>query len=1196
GINFNLSVVLAQTSGSTGSPQLGNPYDSDGDRICNLERDHADYAGLTSTQLGCMATAYGDLCPGTVLEDDRSVGSGASNSGCGPSQSGRLINFWSVSRGELTPKTLKVNWVIDTRNGVLAYQEVDLIRNPTFSKSNIQLRDIRISCDSGVGIDKSDGYKETSRGFISDSVVVRTPFAQNGSNEKRMIQFRVRQRSDSEVRPKSLISPSGGGVDEIRTTCKVTIDQCERNSAGDCIPVYPVEQDEIDFFIPIDARIIPPPEFALEAGLEFSEDIVKLTTKLIDKFTKVYWFTFEACGYSIVATRAAVFVDTFFKLGGDLSSLADQIWYGYKPTRGVGLQKGTSILSGRAMCAAVACPKDWCKFANIKVGQKQVQEYIDADKDGVKETPVWEQDEKGDPKFYPGENGGITERKIPKLITQDITLGSRAPYIQKSLILSAGCGCVSGILTKLYEIRAIADSWKQCIQKALNGEGYVAQCDKLMNHGICEFVLKELEAFHGTDLFGKLFDFTGGTPGDGEKTNALQETRVAEGLRVRTKDAFNEAKSFGDDDLKVLGESAGGGVLGYQQALLANTICSLALYQRFPNMDAFAGFDLSRPLLKTSVSLNWDSRPLYITPTGARVFEYSVDWMIMAGRRGLRYEVYLETLNGAKSPRIDRQGGFLREPGDYHRDFVQVLDTTDYTRACVSAPDEFTEPRCFPIGGGDNVILDETNLFGTEGRLDIDGDGMPNEWESEMGFNPNDLKDAAGDYDGDGLSNLREYTLGTNPKDNKDPGDKPLGVETTRSDCQAVFNKDIEFIESGRVKPGAIPQYKLGDRIEVNPAGLVTITRPSEGVQVKVQIFDENNNLEKVIRFIAHDIVNGNPFVVWDIPEARVGVDVPNTGLYKFKFSLIKNAGLSDPVCLDTIGWTTNSIIEKKILIYDPAFSGCVDSGGYDITRQKGCISGNNGIQAFVDECSDGKLIEYSCRQEQCIPQVVGCPDGTACQNGECVPRREIVTPAPAAPVTITPTTPATTTGPFAAEPTTGKVFVDTKNNLGYPSGETFVYIKNTVREIFGNEDNLPLILGIITQESKGDKNAVSNAGATGLMQILPGAQKDVNDYLLFVEESLENKNRNIWRDNVYIGVRYFKMQLERFENVELALAAYNGGPTKIANACRKPNGTYKSFEECKSSLPAETQNYVPAVLRHAEAWRREIQTPSIPA
>ena len=52
-------------------------------------------------------------------------------------------------------------------------------------------------------------------------------------------------------------------------------------------------------------------------------------------------------------------------------------------------------------------------------------------------------------------------------------------------------------------------------------------------------------------------------------------------------------------------------------------------------------------------------------------------------------------------------------------------------------------------------------------EVDTDRDGMPNEWELQYGFNPNDAKDAALDADSDGFTNLEEYEAKTDPRDPK---------------------------------------------------------------------------------------------------------------------------------------------------------------------------------------------------------------------------------------------------------------------------------------------------------------------------------------------------------------------------------------------------------------------------------------------
>jgi len=46
---------------------------------------------------------------------------------------------------------------------------------------------------------------------------------------------------------------------------------------------------------------------------------------------------------------------------------------------------------------------------------------------------------------------------------------------------------------------------------------------------------------------------------------------------------------------------------------------------------------------------------------------------------------------------------------------------------------------------------------------DDDGDGMPDAWEIQYGFNPLSPADAGQDADHDGVTNLAEYLAGTNP-------------------------------------------------------------------------------------------------------------------------------------------------------------------------------------------------------------------------------------------------------------------------------------------------------------------------------------------------------------------------------------------------------------------------------------------------
>lgn len=81
------------------------------------------------------------------------------------------------------------------------------------------------------------------------------------------------------------------------------------------------------------------------------------------------------------------------------------------------------------------------------------------------------------------------------------------------------------------------------------------------------------------------------------------------------------------------------------------------------------------------------------------------------------------------------------------------------------------------------------------------------------------------------------------------------------------------------------------------------------------------------------------------------------------------------------------------------------------------------------------------------------------------------------------------------------------------------------------------LIRAVIQAESSFRTNAVSSAGAEGLMQLMPKTAKSLG-----VTDSFDVNQ------NVMGGSTYLKKQLERFGDLRLALAAYNTGPGRISS------------------------------------------------
>ena len=73
------------------------------------------------------------------------------------------------------------------------------------------------------------------------------------------------------------------------------------------------------------------------------------------------------------------------------------------------------------------------------------------------------------------------------------------------------------------------------------------------------------------------------------------------------------------------------------------------------------------------------------------------------------------------------------------------------------------------------------------------------------------------------------------------------------------------------------------------------------------------------------------------------------------------------------------------------------------------------------------------------------------------------------------------------------------------------------------------------------DPAAHSDAGALGLLQVMPGTAREVG--LTAYEPGA----------NVLAGARYLRQLLDRYGDVDLALAAYNAGPTTIDRAGHAP-------------------------------------------
>jgi len=88
------------------------------------------------------------------------------------------------------------------------------------------------------------------------------------------------------------------------------------------------------------------------------------------------------------------------------------------------------------------------------------------------------------------------------------------------------------------------------------------------------------------------------------------------------------------------------------------------------------------------------------------------------------------------------------------------------------------------------------------------------------------------------------------------------------------------------------------------------------------------------------------------------------------------------------------------------------------------------------------------------------------------------------------------------------------------------------------------LVVAIMKTESNFDKQATSNKGAIGLMQVMPNTAE-----WLSLKMNLEYEGVGSLYDpeqNIRLGIRYLNMMHKKFGDIDKALVAYNRGPKKL--------------------------------------------------
>lgn len=129
------------------------------------------------------------------------------------------------------------------------------------------------------------------------------------------------------------------------------------------------------------------------------------------------------------------------------------------------------------------------------------------------------------------------------------------------------------------------------------------------------------------------------------------------------------------------------------------------------------------------------------------------------------------------------------------------------------------------------------------------------------------------------------------------------------------------------------------------------------------------------------------------------------------------------------------------------------------------------------------------------------------------------------------------------------------------------------------------LVYSVINAESRYNPNALSNKGAIGLMQIMPSTgewlieiinSSNSDDFKITSDENLiELLEKKLYTPevNIQLGCFYLKYLIDKFQNEENALCAYNAGSTNVNEWLQNPE---YSENGVLTEIPfGETKRYI---------------------
>jgi soluble lytic murein transglycosylase len=151
-----------------------------------------------------------------------------------------------------------------------------------------------------------------------------------------------------------------------------------------------------------------------------------------------------------------------------------------------------------------------------------------------------------------------------------------------------------------------------------------------------------------------------------------------------------------------------------------------------------------------------------------------------------------------------------------------------------------------------------------------------------------------------------------------------------------------------------------------------------------------------------------------------------------------------------------------------------------------------------------------------------------------------------------------------------------------------------TIQTPPGNAPERALVLATIRQESSFEADAVSSAGARGLMQLMPTTARAVADQLGFGHRHSVQRLTAEPLYNMALGQAYLAGLLNDYNgSLVVALAAYNAGPGRVAQWIREHGDPRADdvdpIDWIEMIAFEETRNYVQRVAENLAVYRRKL-------